>query len=54
MRSGGDLVTLDYAGVVDPETLEPLRQVSAPARALIAGRVGTTRLMDNRALSPTL
>ena len=53
-RCGGGLVTLDYAAVVDPETLGPLRQVSAPARALIAGSVGTTRLMDNRALLPTL
>lgn len=46
-------VALDYAAVVDPVTLEPLERVEdAPARALIAGRVGTTRLIDNCALVP--
>ncbi len=45
-------VELEYAAVVDPETLEPLLSVTAPARALIAGRVGTTRLIDNAALIP--
>jgi len=44
------LETLDYAAVVDPVTLEPLDRVEGPARALIAGRVGATRLIDNCAL----
>ncbi|NTW28780.1 MAG: pantoate--beta-alanine ligase [Coriobacteriia bacterium] len=46
-----DLV-LDYAAVVDAATLEPLSQVDRPARAIIAGRVGATHLIDNLALDP--
>lgn len=40
-------VVLDYAVIVDPESLAP---VSAPQRqlaALVAAKVGTTRLLDN-------
>jgi pantoate--beta-alanine ligase len=48
----GDALDLDYAAVVDPETLEPLARIEGPARAIIAGRVGTTRLLDNLALTP--
>ena len=45
------LVELDYAVVVDPATLAPLEAVGeAPARALVAARIGTTRLIDNLAL----
>lgn len=50
-RAPGAL-TLDYAVVVDAETLEPLTTVDRPARALIAGRLGGTRLIDNMALVP--
>jgi len=49
-RRSGDAVELDYAAVVDPETLEPLIVVEGPARAIIAGRLGTTRLIDNCSL----
>jgi pantoate--beta-alanine ligase len=45
-------ILLDYAAVVDPDTLEPLTQLDRPARALIAGKVGTTRLIDNLVLTP--
>lgn len=48
----GDAVSLDYAAVVDPETLEPLALVDRRARAIIAGRVGATRLLDNCQLVP--
>jgi pantoate--beta-alanine ligase len=44
-------VTLDYAAVVDARTLEPLSVVSGEARALVAARVGTARLIDNVAIS---
>ena len=44
---GGDALELDYAAVVDPKTLEPLSTVDREARALIAGWVGSTRLLDN-------
>jgi pantoate--beta-alanine ligase len=46
-------LTLDYAAVVDPETLEPVAHLDAPARAIIAGRVGSTRLIDNCVLVPS-
>jgi pantoate--beta-alanine ligase len=41
------LVELEYAAVVSPEDLEPVDEVSGPARLLIAGRVGLARLIDN-------
>jgi pantoate--beta-alanine ligase len=47
----GDAVVLDYAAIVDPETLEPIVRIEATARAIIAGRVGATRLIDNCALT---
>jgi pantoate--beta-alanine ligase len=45
-------VALDYAEIVDPATLEPLATLSGPARAIIAGRVGATRLIDNCEIVP--
>jgi pantoate--beta-alanine ligase len=46
-------IRLDYAEVVDPETLAPLEGVvDGPARALAAIRVGGTRLIDNIRLEP--
>lgn len=47
-------LTLDYAAVVDPRTLEPVERVEAPARALVAARLGKVRLIDNLALFPPL
>ncbi len=44
-QSGVDAV--DYAKVVDLETLQSLQQLDGPAIALIAARVGKTRLIDN-------
>jgi pantoate--beta-alanine ligase len=42
------LATLDYAAVVDPDTFGLLDLFGAkPARALIAARIGATRLIDN-------
>jgi pantoate--beta-alanine ligase len=38
---------LDYASIADRETLEELTTIDRPAVALIAARVGTTRLIDN-------
>jgi pantoate--beta-alanine ligase len=48
----GVALALDYAAVVDPVTLEPLVRVDSVARALIAGRVGYVRLIDNAVLTP--
>ncbi|HPM80911.1 MAG TPA: pantoate--beta-alanine ligase [Candidatus Anammoximicrobium sp.] len=38
---------IDYVAVVDPETLEPVSELAGPVMALIAAKVGTTRLIDN-------
>lgn len=43
--------TLDYAVVVDAETLQPVARASATSRALMAARVGMVRLIDNSALA---
>jgi pantoate--beta-alanine ligase len=44
-------MAVDYADVVDETTLEPLSGAGHPtARAVVAGRVGATRLIDNRRL----
>jgi pantoate--beta-alanine ligase len=46
-------VRLDYAEVIDPETLEPLEGVvGGPAQAVVAAFVGETRLIDNVRLEP--
>jgi pantoate--beta-alanine ligase len=38
---------LDYLELVSPETLAPLEHLDGEALAVIAARVGTTRLIDN-------
>jgi pantoate--beta-alanine ligase len=38
---------LDYAEIADGQTLEPVREVRSGHVALIAARIGTTRLIDN-------
>ena len=43
--------SLDYAVVVDSETLEPIEKLNRPAVALVAARVGQTRLIDNCTIS---
>jgi pantothenate synthetase len=44
-------VAVDYATVVDAESLGPVVD-GRPAVALVAGRLGSTRLIDNRLLPP--
>jgi len=46
------LARLQYAVVVDPETLAPLRILNQEARLLIAVYLGSTRLIDNVPLQP--
>lgn len=42
------LFRLDYAAIVNTETLQPLSSLKkSPARALIAGYIGETHLIDN-------
>jgi pantoate--beta-alanine ligase len=45
-------VRLDYAAVIDPETLSCVTRVQRPCRALVAAYVGDTRLIDNVAIEP--
>ena len=40
-------VVVDYATVVDPQTLEPADEADATSVVLVAARVGSTRLIDN-------
>lgn len=44
--------SLDYLSVVDAETLQALDQVDRPCRAMVAARLGSTRLIDNVPLDP--
>ena len=40
-------VTLDYLGLADPESLEPVDEARVGTVVMIAARVGSTRLLDN-------
>lgn len=50
LREQRDL-EVEYAAVVDPETLERIPEVERDAVILVAARLGTTRLIDNIRLS---
>ena len=43
-------IVVDYAVLADPESLDPLADHAIQAVALVAGRLGSTRLIDNREL----
>ena len=40
-------VEIEYADLVDPETLRPVHEAQASSVVAVAGRVGATRLIDN-------
>ncbi len=42
--------SIDYAAIVDVETMEPLARIESSAVAIMAVRIGTTRLIDNLVL----
>jgi pantoate--beta-alanine ligase len=44
---------LDYLEVVDPESLEPVDDISRPVLVAVAAFVGQTRLIDNIVLDPS-
>lgn len=46
------LACLEYALIVDPDTLEPMRILTHEARLLLAVQLGKTRLIDNAPLLP--
>lgn len=48
LAAGFDAV--DYLVLVDPDSLEPVDALRAPARLLAAARIGPTRLLDNMAV----
>jgi pantoate--beta-alanine ligase len=41
---------IDYVAIRDAETLQPLREITRPARVLAAARIGSVRLIDNMAV----
>ncbi len=43
---------VDYLSIVDADDLTPLVRIDRPARALVAGLFGQTRLIDNLGLVP--
>lgn len=47
-----DALRVDYAAIVDPQTLEPLDDVRSRSLVAIAAWVGDTRLIDNILLTP--
>jgi pantoate--beta-alanine ligase len=46
------MTRLDYAAIVDEESFEEVDTLKNPARALVAARIGATRLIDNLRLEP--
>jgi len=42
---------LDYAAIIDEETFDEVRELTRPARVLVAARIGSTRLIDNLRLA---
>jgi len=44
-------VLTEYLQIVNPDTLLPMTTINGPALALVAARVGSTRLIDNQPLS---
>jgi pantoate--beta-alanine ligase len=51
--AANDVVRVDYVAIVDEETLEESLEIDRPARALVAARVGSVRLIDNVRLDPS-
>lgn len=48
--AGQGVDEIEYAVVVDADTLAPIDQIVQTSAALIAARIGTTRLIDNRVI----
>jgi pantoate--beta-alanine ligase len=43
---------LEYVHVVDPDTFEPIEDITAPATVAVAAKTGDTRLIDNIRVAP--
>jgi pantoate--beta-alanine ligase len=50
--SGEPMARVDYAEIVGAETFEPVVRVGQDCYALLAVRIGTTRLIDNMLIRP--
>jgi pantoate--beta-alanine ligase len=46
-----DVDEIDYLEIRDPDTLEPLNEITSSARAFVAAKLGNTRLIDNMDVS---
>ena len=44
----------EYIALVQPDTLDPVARLERPALLAIAARIGSTRLIDNMTLDPSL
>lgn len=53
-NSDGGVDSIDYATIVDAETLSPIASLDRTAVAVIAARVGKTRLIDNTLIETEL
>ena len=51
LLSSTPLVTVDYATLIHPDTLEELEVAEPSVVAIVAARVGATRLIDNEIIS---
>lgn len=47
-------VKLDYFEIVDPDTLDPIAQITSCSLVAVAAYVGATRLIDNQLLQPAI
>lgn len=54
LLSGNPLVRVDYATLVDPITLQEVPRIQAEMVAIVAARVGNTRLIDNETITAAL
>jgi pantoate--beta-alanine ligase len=48
----GPGLRIDYLAIVNPETLEPVENISGNCRVLLAAEIEGVRLIDNIALTP--
>ena len=46
------LVDLEYARIVDPDTMEPVSEIDREVLAAVAAMIGNARLIDNLLISP--
>lgn len=51
IRSAAD-ARIDYVALADPDTLQPVERITGRTLAVLAVRIGNTRLIDNRLLEP--